>query len=250
MKTEWDYTELADAYLQRPDYAADALERIFAVAGLRAGDRVCDIGAGVAHLTLPLAHKGFVVDAVEPNDAMRANGIKRTAGLVNVSWSEGTGEATGRPSGAYDFVSFGSSFNACDRAAALRETWRLLKPGKWFACLWNHRDLDDPVQAGIENIIKTRIPNYAYGTRREDQTAIIFASGLFEDIQAVQGRIMHTCTVEAVVEAWRSHATLHRQAGEAFPAIIEEIASFLRGLGKSKIDIPYTTHAWMARRKD
>lgn len=250
MKTEWDYTELADAYLQRPDYAADALEHIFAIAGLKAGDRVCDIGAGVAHLTLPLAHKDFVVDAVEPNDAMRANGIKRTAGLVNVSWSEGTGEATGRPSGAYDFVSFGSSFNACDRAAALRETWRLLKPGKWFACLWNHRDLDDPVQAGIENIIKTHITNYAYGTRREDQTAIISASGLFEDIQMVQGHIMHTCTVEAVIEAWHSHATLHRQAGKAFPAIIEEIASFLRGLGKSKIDIPYTTHAWMARRKD
>jgi len=76
------------------------------------------------------------------------------------------------------------------------------------------------------------------------------ASGLFEDIQAVQGRIMHTCTVGAVVEAWRSHATLHRQAGETFSAIIEEIASYLHGFGKAEINIPYTTHAWMARRKD
>jgi len=250
MKTEWDYTELANAYLQRPDYANEALERIFAIAGLKAGDRVCDIGAGVAHLTLPLAHKGFVVDAVEPNDAMRANGIKRTADLANVSWSEGTGEATGRPSGIYDFVSFGSSFNACDRAQALRETWRLLKPSKWFTCLWNHRDLDTPVQAKIEKIIKSNIANYTYGTRREDQTEVIAASGLFEHIQSVEGHIVHSCPVETVVEAWRSHATLQRQAGDAFPAIIEEIASFLRGLGSSSIDIPYTTHAWVAQRKE
>ena len=77
------------------------------------------------------------------------------------------------------------------------------------------------------------------GTRRVDQTAVIVASGLFEDIQAIQGHIMLTCTIEAIVEAWRSHATLHRQAGEAFPAIIDEkIASHLHGHGKAKIDIP------------
>lgn len=27
MKTEWDYTNLADAYLKRPDYAQTAIER-------------------------------------------------------------------------------------------------------------------------------------------------------------------------------------------------------------------------------
>ena len=54
MKTEWDYTNLAQGYLKRPDYAPDALRRIFQLAGLRADDRVCDIGAGVAHLTTAL----------------------------------------------------------------------------------------------------------------------------------------------------------------------------------------------------
>ena len=54
MKTEWDYTQLADAYLKRPDYAPAALQELFRITGLEAGDKVCDIGAGVAHLTLPL----------------------------------------------------------------------------------------------------------------------------------------------------------------------------------------------------
>ena len=250
MKTAWDYTMLAQSYLKRPDYAPSALEDIFRIAGLRADDLVCDIGAGVAHLTLPLVRFGCRVDAVEPNDAMRALGTRRTADFPAVSWYEGTGEHTGRPGGIYDFVSFGSSFNVCDRAAALAETHRLLKPGKWFVCLWNHRDLRDPVQQGIEDIIRQAIPEYGYGTRREDQTEVIRASGLFTDITPVQGEVEHAQSPTEIVEAWRSQSTLHRQAGDKFATIIDRIERYLVGLGRESIAIPYTTRAWLARRVD
>ncbi len=250
MKTDWDYTQLADAYLKRPDYAPAALEKLFKIAKLQPGDKVCDIGAGVAHLTLPLADFGCLVDAVEPNDAMRANGKKRTAHLSSVHWSEGTGEATGCPSGVYDFVTFGSSFNACDRGKALAETYRLLKPGKSFACLWNHRDLDDPIQKHIEDIIKASIPGYGYGTRREDQTEVIASSGLFQPAIHVEGKILWEQDIRDTVRAWASHATLQRQAGEKFGAIIEEIKRYLDTLGRKSISIPYTTRAWIAQRKD
>ena len=248
MKTEWDYTTLAQGYLKRPEYAPDALRQIFQIAGLHPGDTVCDIGAGVAHLTLPLAAFGCRVDAVEPNDAMRELGKRRTANLDGVQWFEGTGEDTGRPSGIYDFVSFGSSFNVCDRAKSLVETHRLLKPGKWFVCLWNHRNLEDPVLRAIEGIIREASPDYAYGTRREDQTEVITASGLFTDITPVQGAVRHRQTPEDIVEAWRSHSTLHRQACEKFDAIVARIEKYVTGLGQAEIEIPYTTHAWVARR--
>ena len=250
MKTEWDYTLLADAYLKRPDYAPSALEKLFRIAGLQPGDNVCDIGAGVAHLTLPLAAFGCQVDAVEPNDAMRNNGKKRTAHLTSVHWSEGTGEATGRTAGMYDFVTFGSSFNACDRSKALMETHRLLKPGKYFTCLWNHRDLNDPIQKNIEDIIKAHIPHYGYGTRREDQTDIIAASGLFQPAVYIEGHILWEQDIKDTVRAWASHATLQRQAGENFHAIIEEIERYLNSLDRKSISIPYTTRAWIAQRKD
>ena len=249
MKTEWDYTQLAEAYLKRPDYAPEALEKIYDLVGLKKGDKVCDIGAGVAHLTLPLARYGCLVDSVEPNDAMRALGKQRTANMQGVAWFEGTGEATGLPGGAYDFVSFGSSFNVCDRKAALAETYRLLKPGKSFACLWNHRDLDDPIQKGIEDIIKKQIPDYGYGTRREDQSAVIKESGLFVDVQYIEGRIMWAQSVPDTIEAWRSHGTLQRQAGARFDEIVGHIADYLSKYG-AQIQIPYTTRAWVAKRKD
>jgi len=49
MKTEWDYTTLADAYLKRPDYADAAIDAMLSIAGAEKGDKFCDVGAGVAH---------------------------------------------------------------------------------------------------------------------------------------------------------------------------------------------------------
>jgi ubiquinone/menaquinone biosynthesis C-methylase UbiE len=248
MKTEWDYTNLADAYLERPDYSQPAIDSMLTLANVNAPDSVCDVGAGVAHLTLMLAAKGLAVTAVEPNDAMRANGIKRTSDLANVEWFEGTGEQTGQASDAFELVTFGSSFNVCDRQLALKETVRLLKPNGYFACMWNHRDLSDPIQAEIESIIRRFIPDYGYGVRREDQRAEIDKSGLFGPVIHLDAPVQHEQSVTACVEAWRSHATLERQAGEQFHAIVAAIEDYVMGLGQDTICIPYHTHIWLAQR--
>lgn len=247
MKTEWDYTTLADAYLKRPDYADAAIDSMLAIAGAEKGDKFCDVGAGVAHLTLMLAARGLDVTAVEPNDSMRANGIRRTEGLANVRWHEGTGEQTGQTAHAFDMVTFGSSFNVCDRPAALKETARILKQRGWFACMWNHRQLDDPIQAQIESIIKERVAGYGYGTRREDQTAIIDASGLFGPVVHLDSRVIHEQTIVECIEAWRSHATLERQAGASFGTVVAAIEEYLASLKTSSIQIPYATNIWVAQ---
>lgn len=247
MKTEWDYTTLADAYLKRPDYADAAIDAMLSIAGAEQGDTFCDVGAGVAHLTLMLAARGLDVTAVEPNDAMRANGIKRTADLGNVKWHEGTGEVTGQAAQAFDMITFGSSFNVCDRQQALKETARILKPRGWFACMWNHRNLDDPIQARIEAIIKERVADYGYGTRREDQTAVIDASALFGPVVHLDARVIHEQSIEECLEAWRSHATLERQAGAKFHEVISAIDDYLQSLQTTSIQIPYSTNIWVAQ---
>ena len=48
------------------------------VAKLQKDAMICDIGAGVGHLTKYWGKNGYHVNAVEPNDAMRSNGIKQT----------------------------------------------------------------------------------------------------------------------------------------------------------------------------
>ena len=250
MKTDWDYTNMAEAYLKRPDYSSAALEKMLSVAKIAGGGvqyRICDIGAGAAHLTLFLAKKNFDVVAIEPNDAMRANGIKRTAKYKNVKWLEGVGEHTNQPSDFFDMVTFGSSFGVTNRDEALAESQRILKKDGWFACMWNHRDLSDPIQMKIENIIKSHVKDYKYGTRRESQNQIIADSGRFDNVLDFTERVVYEIPVEDIVEGWRSHGTLERQSGENFTTIVEDIARFLRSLGKDKISVPYDTHVYMAR---
>ena len=191
MITKWDYTELADAYLKRPDYSKDAISQILSLTQVKENDNVCDVGAGVAHLTLHFANYGLIVSAVEPNNAMRLNGIKRTKEYSKVRWSEATGENTKEASNSFDLVSFGSSFNVTDRAKTLIEVNRILKTKGWFTCMWNHRDLSDPIQKTIESIIASNIDDYDYGTRREDQVDVINKSGLFLNPIVIELSLIH-----------------------------------------------------------
>lgn len=247
MKTEWDYTNLADAYLKRPDYAQSAIDKMLETAGVKEGDAVCDVGAGAAHLTMKLAEAGLTVCAVEPNDAMRANGIKRTQRFEKVQWSEGVGEHTGMDDSRFEMVTFGSSFNVCDRMKALAESKRILKDNGWFACMWNHRDLNDPLQAEIEKIFKEEIESYDYGTRRQDQTDIINESGLFGDVVYIEGNVVHEVLAEDFIEGWKSHGTLQRQSQDKFELLNGRIRELIESKGKEYIKVPYTTRIWMAQ---
>ena len=113
--------------------------------------------------------------------------------------------------------------------------------------MWNHRDLENPIQARIEEIISGHVPGYSYGTRREDQVAVIERSERFGPVIHVDSRTIHSQTVAECVEAWRSHATLARQAGQKFDQVVDEIATFLDGLGSETIEIPYSTNVWIAQ---
>lgn len=249
MKVEWDYTNLAEAYLKRPDYSQSAIDDMLKTANITKGKNACDVGAGAAHLTLLLAKKGLSICAVEPNDAMRNNGIKRTKDFNNVQWFEGVGEATGMESDKFDIVTFGSSFNVCDRNKALIEAHRILKPNGWFACMWNHRDLTDPLQVQIEDIIKSNIENYSYGTRREDQTEIINSSNIFGPVTYIEGNVTHKILSTDIIEGWKSHGTVYRQSPEVFNKIINSIEQLILSKNEEYIEVPYTTRIWMAQAK-
>jgi SAM-dependent methyltransferase len=186
---------------------------------------------------------------VEPNDAMRAIGIERTEGEA-VTWHVSVGEETGLESDAYDLVTFGSSFATTDRPRALVETARILRQPGWFVCIWNHRDLDDPLQAEVEARIRARIPDYGYGTRREDQAPVIEESGLFETPIVLEEPILHRVAVSDWLAAWRSHGILERQAGAEFDSILADIDEYVLGLGGDELEVPYVTRGWMAALRE
>lgn len=247
-RVNWDYTQHAPSYDKRADYSREAIGELLQAIGCAAGTPVAEIGAGTGKLTKELLARGLKVSAVEPNEAMRARGIRNTRGGA-VAWTIGTGEQTGLADASAAAIFFGSSFNVVDQGRALREAARVLVPAGWFACLWNHRDLLDPVQRHIETIIKAHIPDYSYGSRREDPSGVIAASRLFHAARALAGRFVWELPRQDVIAAWRSHATLKRQAGSEarLARIIGEISAYLDGLPQT-LAVPYATRIYFAQR--
>ena len=246
MKVDWNYSELAKHYDKRADYSMIALKAIFKIMGLNAGDPVADVGAGTGKLTRPMLECGYKVTAVEPNDEMRAFGIQNTKGH-SVTWYKASGEETGLEDHSYKAFTMGSSFNVVDQEKCLKEAARALISQGWFVCMWNHRDLENPVQRDIEAIIQKAIPDYNYGTRRIDPTDVISASPDFDPPIHVSHRFKVSMPQDVVIDAWRSHATLQRQAKDKFYAIIDQIEAYLEG--KNVIDVPYRTNIWIAQKK-
>lgn len=253
MKTEWDYSEVAKSYLDRPEYSSAAIDALCEIASLSEFSRICDVGAGVAHLTLQMAQKNVGknsgIVAIEPNDEMRKLGIDRTRKIEFIKWYEGTAEKTDQEKSQFDIVTFGSSFNVTDRVLAIKEAKKIAKKNGWFACMWNHRDLDDPHQKEIEKIIKDSISDYDYGSRRENQHEFLRGSNVFESVLTLEGDALHSQTIQSCITAWRSHVTLKRQSGERFNLIIEKISDYLNSLSEKSIKVPYKTRVYMGKFK-
>jgi hypothetical protein len=113
--------------------------------------------------------------------------------------------------------------------------------------MWNHRDLEDPIQRAIEDTICRHVDGYSYGIRREDQSGVIKESKLFGEVIRVEAGVTHQVAKMDLIEAWRSHATLQRQAGAKFQAVVSEIEKYLSSLTQPIIEVPYTTRIWMAQ---
>lgn len=248
----WDYTQHAKFYSYRPNYAPATIDMLLTLAGGGGFPlRVADIGAGTGNLSLMLLERGCQVVAVEPNDAMREIGIERTA-KQDIQWVRATGLDSTLEANAFDWVTFGSSFNVMDRVEALKETYRLLKPKKYFSCMWNHRDLKDPIQEVAEEIILALVPHYTRGVRREDQRPFLEEhKNLFDRIIYIEEDFYFHQSIENYIHAWKSvknpYWDLETKEGEE---LFEKIAYQMRHQLPSQFDIKYTTRCWSALKKD
>ncbi|EJR7409783.1 SAM-dependent methyltransferase, partial [Campylobacter coli] len=150
----------------------------------------------------------------------------------------------------FDWVTFGSSFNVMDRNEALEEAHRLLKSEGYFSCMWNHRDLNDPVQKIAEDTIVEFVPNYTRGTRREDQRPIIESrKDLFDNIVYIEEDFYFHQSIENYINAWKSvknpYWDLETDEGsELFNKISNKISQRL----PKEFSIKYTTRCWSAKK--
>jgi len=242
----WDYSKLAKSYSKRAPYSKKALDSMCEI--IKHCKNICDIGAGTGFLSKELHKRGFSITAVEPNDEMRKYGCLYTRNL-NIIWKKGCAENIPENDNIFDCITYGSSFNVVNKEKALEEAFRIVKPQGYFACMWNHRNLKDPIQKEIENIIKKNIKEYSYGDRRQDQMDVLIQSRLFSDIQFISDKFIYKHKLKDVIDAWNSHGTLFFQAKNKFSQIVFEIEEYLKNLNMPFINIPYETKIWIGQFK-
>jgi SAM-dependent methyltransferase len=142
------FARSVDAYERaRPEYPPEAIAWLARELDLRPGRTVVDLAAGSGKLTRPLAALGCEVIAIEPVAEMRA-AIGPTARAL-----DGTAEAMPLPDDSADAVTVGQAFHWFDADAAVAEIARVLRPGGALAPIWNIRDLADPLQARVHELL-------------------------------------------------------------------------------------------------
>lgn len=251
VENHWSYTKHAEFYEYRPNYAPKAIDMLktYVEASTKKDFKVADIGAGTGNLSIMLLERGLKTISIEPNDAMREIGIERTKG-ADIEWLRAIGLDTTLKDNCIDWVTFGSSFNVMDRDLALKETYRILKDNGYFSCMWNHRDLNDPIQKQAEAIIEEFIPDYERGTRREDQRPIIERNNqLFDEIFYMEVDFYFHQTIDTYIKAWQSVKNKYWDLDTAEgKELFEKITNKMGETLPPEFDIKYTTRCWTAKK--
>lgn len=248
-----DFTKLAKDYINRPGYSQAVLSALQGYTGTnRYGAVVADVGAGTGKLTEMLIAAGLNGFAVEPNAAMREEGSRLLSHHGQFTWHEGSGENTGLADNSVDWLLMASSFHWTDQPNALKEFHRVLRPGGFFTCLWNPRDLErSELQMRIDGMIREKVPNLkrvSSGAKKytDNLEETLLSGGLFKDVLFTSAPHEVEMTHERYMGAWRSVNDIQAQVGpEGFEAIMNEIESMIQG--SEYVTVPYQTRSWTVK---
>ncbi|MEV6244310.1 class I SAM-dependent methyltransferase [Lentzea sp. NPDC051838] len=212
----------ARAYAEhRPDYPVAAIR--WALEPLGSAERldVLDLAAGTGKLTAGLVAEGHRVTAVEPNEQMLSELVRR---VHDVRALPGHAEHIPVPDGTVDAVFVGTAFHWFDQSKALPEIARVLRPGGVLAAMWIEQDNSSAEWlAEFEQVSASSVES-----RRGDPTGVM-THPLFGPVE--QKTFPHAYrreSPEALVAATNTYSRMLVIDDEERAAINEKMLAFLR----------------------
>ena len=250
-----DFSELAKNYINRPAYSKLIIDALLKHINFDANNfAIADVGAGTGKFTKEIGNLKCKIFAVEPNDAMRSEGVVYTKDFDNISWSKGSGEDTGLASNSVNWVVMASSFHWTDPKKSLPEFSRILKKGGFFTIIYNTRNVQSsPLHQKIESMIKQMVQNLqrvSSGSKNvNDWFSDLTEGNYFKDVMFMECKHTETMTRERYLGAWESVNDIRAQAGETcWGKIMDQIRGIVSAY--DKIDVPYKMRAWTAQKVD
>lgn len=140
------FNQMADYYDRfRPGYPEEIIRTIVEKAGLTAGSRVLEIGAGSGKATAQFLPYGLELLCVEPGADLAARGQARFAGQ-RISYAVSRFENCELPSGHFDALLSAQAFHWVEKPRGFELCARCLKPGGWLMPFWNIEIIGDSAE--------------------------------------------------------------------------------------------------------
>jgi len=153
----WVYNRMVDTYAARPAYPAPLVARLAELAG-PAPAPIADVGAGIGHLSLPLAAHGHEVFAIEPAEAMLSE-LTRRARVAGQALSPVHAAAEDLPltASSVNLVVVADALHFLDAHRAGREFGRVLRRGGVLAVVLVEFG-DSPYMQALTELMREAAP--------------------------------------------------------------------------------------------
>jgi ubiquinone/menaquinone biosynthesis C-methylase UbiE len=236
---------VAESYeRRRPTYLPELVAWVVDRLGLGPGKTVVDVAAGTGKLTRQLVPTGARVVAVEPLDEMRA---QLEAAVPEAESLPGRAEELPLPDASADAITVASAIHWFDLDLALPELHRVLRPGGALAVLGHGRDLDDPLQRALQEIVGPYLPDASeYGSWRGE----VERSGLFGSPETIHASFEQLLDAEGLAERIDTVSYIARLPEEERAGVLAQV----RALGEAQPVTPfafrYGASASVCRRRD
>ena len=240
----------------RPTYPQALFDHIAARLDLPVDARVADLGAGTGKAARQMARRGWHVIAIEPGEAMldvlraRAEheGLAIDARLASA-------EDTGLPDASVDLVTAAQAFHWFDKARAVPEMARIVRPGGGAAVFWNGR-ADDRSQflAAYTDVIARYVPEEHVDRhvpgRESTAPAELAQGGYFEVDDRVELQHERRMSADAFVGyAFTASQTRLFVDADARDRLAADIRQLIRThFGDGDVVVPYDAEVFVGRR--
>jgi SAM-dependent methyltransferase len=209
----------------RPDYPAELFDDLVALAGLRPGARVLEIGCGTGQATEPLARRGLVIVCVELGEGLAALARRRLARFASVEVVHAAFEDWEPPAEPFDAVVGFTAFHWIDPEVRYAKSARLLARGGALAVVETKHVLPegvDPFWLEVQEDYDAVLPsseNRPPGPPEEvgDLRAEIGESGAFGEVVVRRYLADVVYSAEeylAVLDTYSGHRTMAPDARE------------------------------------
>jgi SAM-dependent methyltransferase len=186
-----------------------------------------------------LVATGATVVAVEPVAEMRAL-------IAGVEAVDGRADAMPFADEWADAVTVAQAFHWFANEESLREIHRVLEPGGGLGLIWNMRDLDDPLQRKIEDLLEPLAAELPERHESGKWPAVFERTELFGPLEEASFPSEQQLDADGLVARFLSMSYV----AAAPEATQREVERRLRELaGDGVVRLPYVTRAFVTRKR-